>query len=56
MGALGSIPDPVSITWSLSSESEEKEEADEEIDIVGGADFFASGLYWEQCCEQDVRW
>ncbi|XP_019739450.1 uncharacterized protein LOC109524211 [Hippocampus comes] len=42
MGALGSIPDPVSITWSLSSESEEKEEADEEIDVVGRADLTSS--------------
>ncbi|XP_051926373.1 uncharacterized protein LOC127603793 [Hippocampus zosterae] len=42
MGALGPIPDPVSITWSLSSESEEKEEADEEIDIVGRADLTSS--------------
>ncbi|XP_061644679.1 uncharacterized protein LOC133485264 isoform X1 [Phyllopteryx taeniolatus] len=36
VGGLESIPDPVSITWSLSSVSEE-EEVDEEIDIIGEA-------------------
>ncbi|XP_077434875.1 uncharacterized protein LOC144059577 [Vanacampus margaritifer] len=37
IGPLVSIPDPVTITWSLSSEGEEQEEDDEEIDVVGGA-------------------
>ncbi|XP_077388387.1 uncharacterized protein LOC144025876 isoform X2 [Festucalex cinctus] len=37
IGPLETIPDPVTITWSLSSGSEEGVEEDEELDVVGGA-------------------